>query len=50
MENTTEKKSYTAPELVIFGTVDEITQGTQAGGFTDATFPTETAREDLTFS
>lgn len=46
----TEKKPYTAPRIVVLGDIEAITLGTQGGDFTDAAFPTQTPRRDLTFS
>jgi hypothetical protein len=43
------KKPYTAPELTIFGAVDELTKGNSTGAFTDADFPARTPIGDLTF-
>lgn len=45
-----QKKSYNKPELKVHGNVEILTQGTSEGDFTDAVFPTDTPKGDLTFS
>jgi len=43
-------KSYTAPSLVRYGGVEDITRGQDSGDFTDQDFPDKTPTDDLTFS
>lgn len=45
-----QKKSYNKPELKVHGNVEVLTQGTSNGNFTDANFPPNTPRGQLTFS
>jgi hypothetical protein len=47
---TPEKKPYTAPRIVVLGDIESITLGASDGDFTDAAFPVNTPRRDLTFS
>jgi len=44
------KKVYTAPQLEKVGSFEALTQGAANGSFTDAVFPTNTPKEQLTFS
>jgi hypothetical protein len=44
------KKSYIAPELVIHGNLETITQGAASGANLDAAFPVGTPKSQLTFS
>ena len=46
----TEKKEYIAPELIVFGTVEALTQGQSTGTSLDAAFPAGTPFSSLTFS
>lgn len=45
-----QKKTYTTPSVVVYGNVEEITQGTADGAFTDAVFPVKTPKDQITFS
>jgi hypothetical protein len=45
-----EKKGYVKPELIAYGSIATITQGSSQGNFLDAAFPAQTFRGDLTFS
>jgi hypothetical protein len=50
-QNTrTEKKPYVAPHITVLGDIEAITLGTHDGDFTDAAFPNNTPKRDLTFS
>jgi hypothetical protein len=49
-DQKTQKKPYTAPRIVVLGDIEAITLGSQDGDFTDAAFPANTPRRDLTFS
>ena len=50
-ESAMEKKAaYEAPKITVVGTIEELTQGNKAGGRLDATYPTDTPTENLTFS
>lgn len=42
--------AYEAPTSVVIGTVRQLTQGSSDGNFTDAVFPVDTPKKDLTFS
>ncbi|MFT3722199.1 MAG: lasso RiPP family leader peptide-containing protein [Hyphomonadaceae bacterium] len=44
------RTEYEAPELTEIGSFEEITQGMSRGRRLDASFPTETPFENLTFS
>lgn len=44
------KAVYETPSIAEVGTFESITLGTQDGEFTDAVFPTDTPRGELTFS
>lgn len=44
------KLNYEAPELNEVGSFEELTLGGQDGDFTDAVFPSNTPRGELTFS
>lgn len=48
--NKTEKKPYQAPSLVVLGDIEAITLGSSDGDFTDAAFPVDTPKRDITFS
>ena len=41
---------YETPKLTEIGSFEEVTQGLDDGNFTDANFPTDTPKPDLTFS
>lgn len=41
---------YEAPSIIELGTVADVTMGGVDGNLTDATFPSETPRDELTFS
>lgn len=41
---------YTAPKVVDYGTLVELTAGQTDGNFTDRAFPVLTPKKDLTFS
>jgi hypothetical protein len=41
---------YEPPEVVDYGTLEELTAQQQDGNFTDADFPQNTPKDDLTFS
>jgi hypothetical protein len=45
-----EKKRYMTPRLIAYGSIATITQGNLDGDFTDAAFPINTPKRDLTFS
>lgn len=45
-----EKKVYSTPKLVVYGSVDVITQGNASGAFLDQDFPAGTLFKDLEFS
>ena len=42
--------TYEAPRIVDHGTLVELTAGQSDGNFTDAAFPVNTPKKDLTFS
>ena len=42
--------AYTAPTLVIIGSVEALTQGNKSGSFTDQVFPVHTPKAAITFS
>ena len=42
--------TYTPPEVVDYGDLTDVTAGGQDGQQTDASFPDNTPRSDLTFS
>jgi hypothetical protein len=44
------KKSYVKPELIAYGNIAKITQGSSTGTVLDQAFPAGTAFTDLTFS
>lgn len=44
------KKEYISPMLEKIGSFEELTRGNADGSFTDALFPTDTPKEELTFS
>lgn len=44
------KTVYQTPVLTEIGSFETVTQGTQTGQGTDAVFPTDTPRGELTFS
>jgi hypothetical protein len=46
----TEKKPYQTPRMVVLGDIEAITLGTSDGDLTDAAFPVNTPRRDITFS
>lgn len=50
MRDEATKASYEKPVLVVYGTLEDITQGTSGGETLDADFPAGTPRGDLTFS
>lgn len=45
-----EKKEYTSPKLEKYGEVSRLTGGSADGSRTDADFPVDTPRDQLTFS
>ena len=49
-ESKSEQKSYTTPELTVYGDVEDITQYTGSGSNLDQTFPGGTNHHSLTFS
>ncbi len=44
------KKAYESPRLSVHGDVENVTQGTSTGNFTDKAFPVNTPKPQLTFS
>jgi hypothetical protein len=50
METEITKKVYTTPRLVVYGSVEAITQGGSDGDNLDQGFPVATKKSDLTFS
>ena len=44
------KKTYEAPKFEKLGSFEAMTKGGAAGDFTDAVFPSDTPRGELTFS
>lgn len=42
--------NYQPPQVKDFGTLVQLTAGQQDGDFTDAAFPVNTPKRDLTFS
>lgn len=44
------KKEYTSPKLKKYGAVEKVTGGSASGSETDADFPVDTPRDQLTFS
>ena len=42
--------SYETPSIVDYGHLVELTAGNDDGDFTDANFPINTPRDDITFS
>lgn len=44
------KKEYFAPRLEKVGSFEALTKGNADGAYTDAVFPTDTPKSDLTFS
>lgn len=50
IEKTTTKKTFVSPKLTVHGDVEVITLGFSVGNWTDAVFPVQTPRGDLTFS
>jgi hypothetical protein len=44
------KSVYTRPRLVVYGRLEQITQGNSTGDALDATFAVGTKKGDLTFS
>ena len=49
-DKKTQKKPYTAPRITVLGDIEAITLGNHDGDFTDASFPANTPKRDLTFS
>ncbi len=47
--NITEKKPYSAPQIVVLGDIEAITLGGADGDFLDQGFPVNTPRKMLTF-
>jgi hypothetical protein len=41
---------YEAPEITDYGTLTDLTAGTQDGNLTDRDFPVNTPRDEITFS
>jgi hypothetical protein len=50
MDKTTDKKAYEAPQLVVHGSLEDLTQAGKNGGFLDADFSAGTPKGSLTFS
>jgi len=50
MHSAEKREEYEAPKLESHGSIEEVTQGASSGNFLDATFPTGTPFDDLTFS
>jgi len=50
MEIESKKKVYLTPKLIVYGSVEAITQGSADGDFTDQAFPALTPKRDLSFS
>lgn len=48
--NRIEKKPYETPRIIVLGDIEAITLGSNEGDYTDAAFPANTPRRDLTFS
>jgi len=44
------KRVYETPALAEVGSFATLTRGNENGSFTDALFPSDTPKEDLTFS
>jgi hypothetical protein len=44
------KKSYATPELIAYGSILTLTQGSSDGSVLDQAFPQGTLKGDLTFS
>jgi hypothetical protein len=44
------QETYETPSITELGSVEALTQGTQSGDTTDATFPVQTPKALLTFS
>jgi len=44
------KSAYVRPRLVVYGKLEEITQASNDGNYTDESFPAHTPRGSLTFS
>ncbi len=44
------KKTYEAPKFEKLGSFEAMTKGGSTGDFTDAVFPSDTPRGELTFS
>lgn len=44
------KSAYRRPRLVVYGRLEEITQGSNTGSHLDAPFGAGTSKGDLTFS
>ena len=44
------KKQFVAPMLIEYGKFEELTKGNADGNFTDAEFPDDTPKNQLTFS
>lgn len=49
-ESTELRKTYHAPKLEVYGTVEAITKGATSGTKLDASFPIGTPFQDVTFS
>lgn len=45
----TEKCPYSTPHITVIGDIETITLGNANGQFTDAAFPTNTPRRNITF-
>ena len=45
-----DQAKYASPRLTKYGAVEDLTSGQAQGGQTDADFPVETPRDQLTFS
>jgi hypothetical protein len=50
MEKTYKRKSYSKPDLFVYGDVARLTLGNADGDYTDAAFPAGTPKASITFS
>jgi hypothetical protein len=48
--NPRKRMDYVKPEIMDYGDLAELTAGLTDGDFTDAAFPVNTPKRDLTFS
>jgi hypothetical protein len=42
--------TYETPQVIDYGTLEQLTAGQSDGNFTDRSFPVNTPKRDLTFS